>query len=490
MAKYDEKLSRMLFLMEDKKPQKAVESSVKYHANGADGKVYGILREGNKFYIKQTESGKENIAESYDYIGGFMNKKENEFRSYNDATKHLELKLISLNEAYGKSEAVSAVEKNNDTYAVLTEDARKDLNRMHEIFENSMHVAKGRLNEENFGCKPKGEEIGKPGDNAPFDEKAKDCKDGKCEGGKKEGVGDGEPFDKEAPTPKDMLKEDGLAGVPDVESPVGEPALPGEGEVPAEVPPVEEPVADDPLAEPAEEPAIDPLADGEGIPDAPGMEGMADPAELDLESLLEEFEKSDLIAGDCKVLTHQGNPINGTENGVDDEKTEKWKRIEEEEGFETKQETDPQFLNNYHNGYNDENMLDAQGWKDRAEDSHGKSVVKALTESIYRALVKEGSKNDNAKVRKYIARLVNEEVTKLDVWGKHPRYGHEPFSYPDPHEVMAGTADRDFNDDSTKGRERYGKKIGKGDPFDQQVEHLTDQAMTQLKENLRRNRRK
>ena len=41
MAKYDETLSRMIFLMEDNKPQKAVESSVKYHANGADGKVYG-----------------------------------------------------------------------------------------------------------------------------------------------------------------------------------------------------------------------------------------------------------------------------------------------------------------------------------------------------------------------------------------------------------------------------------------------------------------
>ena len=193
---------------------------------------------------------------------------------------------------------------------------------------------------------------------------------------------------------------------------------------------------------------------------------------------------------DNKVLTHQGNPINGTDNGVDGETDEKWRRIEEEEGFETKKETDPQFLNNYHNGYNDENMLDAQGWKDRAEDSHGKSVVKALSESIFRQLVKEGSKNDNAKVRNYITRLVKEEVTRLDVWGKHPRYGHEPFSYPDPHEVMKGTADRDFNDDSTKGRERYGKKIGKGDPFDQAVEHLTDQAMTQLKESLRRARRK
>ena len=103
MSKYDEQLNRMLNLMEEEAKPKKVSSNLWYHANGADGKVYGIVKEGAKFYIKTTESGKENLVESYEYINGFVNRRENEYRSYNDATKHLELKLMSLNEAYGKT---------------------------------------------------------------------------------------------------------------------------------------------------------------------------------------------------------------------------------------------------------------------------------------------------------------------------------------------------------------------------------------------------
>ena len=139
MAKYDEQLNRMLFLMEDKKSEKKPVGNLEYHANGADGKVYGILKEGTKYYIKTTESGKENLAESYDYINGFVNRRENEYKSYNEATKQLELKLMSLNEAYGKHEKVSTVDFNRTekTFMNLTEAARKELDRMNQIFENS-----------------------------------------------------------------------------------------------------------------------------------------------------------------------------------------------------------------------------------------------------------------------------------------------------------------------------------------------------------------
>jgi hypothetical protein len=49
---------------------------------------------------------------------------------------------------------------------------------------------------------------------------------------------------------------------------------------------------------------------------------------------------------------------------------------------------------------------------------------------------------------------------------------------------MRGTADRDFNDDSAKGNERYGKKIGSSAPFDKTVEMLTDAVVNVIKENL------
>ena len=63
MSKYDEQLERMSFLMEYKNEPKKAISNIEYHANGADGKVYGILKEGTKYYIKTTEMGKENIEE-------------------------------------------------------------------------------------------------------------------------------------------------------------------------------------------------------------------------------------------------------------------------------------------------------------------------------------------------------------------------------------------------------------------------------------------
>ena len=56
MAKYEDQLARMNFLMEYRAPEKKAVSNIEFHANGADGKVYGILKEGTKYYIKTTST--------------------------------------------------------------------------------------------------------------------------------------------------------------------------------------------------------------------------------------------------------------------------------------------------------------------------------------------------------------------------------------------------------------------------------------------------
>ena len=49
----------------------------------ADGKTFGIIHECNKFYIKVApKKDTKGLAEEYDYIGGWNNRKENEFNSY------------------------------------------------------------------------------------------------------------------------------------------------------------------------------------------------------------------------------------------------------------------------------------------------------------------------------------------------------------------------------------------------------------------------
>ena len=75
MSNFDSQISRMKAMMnyglqtENKNQQY---KSVEYQKLGADGKTYGIVREGTKYYIKVSESNKPNLLkEDFKYIGGF-----------------------------------------------------------------------------------------------------------------------------------------------------------------------------------------------------------------------------------------------------------------------------------------------------------------------------------------------------------------------------------------------------------------------------------
>ena len=577
MAKYDEQVDRMLALMEDSNKPKKVSSSLWYHANGADGKVYGIVKEGTKFYIKRTENGKENIVESYDYLNGFVNRREQEYKSYNDATKHLELKLMSLNEAYGKHEDVSTVDfkRGEKALSFLTEEARKELDRMHQIIENCDKIgpnntcdpeSKGKATPENttknndpftdkvtpdMDYKGSKGTVGESTDGSKVADVSSDLQSDKMK--TKNSNLDDKGNDKEYKDAHDDLDGDGVAdkkpsggkvvrvneGLDELggdlgfnddlnnigEDPDVDPMM--QGGDPAIEP---EPLGDDEDAlvgtgDEAVGPAdAAPAEDfgGEGLGEVP-EENYEEPefGDEDLDAILQEFmdetgvdtiEEEDLVAGDCKVMTHEDNPINGTNNGIDGETGEDWKRVgdkvnikEENDGYgETDKSEDTETLDNYKFGNNKEKQLPVQSWDKMKLSESQKKVVDSLVESIYNKLVKGDKKKENlseaiarivkeemANIRKpkkketleeAIDRIVKEEVTYLNAWGKHPKYGKEPMTHPDAKEVMAGTADRDWNDDSAKGSERYGKKIGVGKPFDQEtVDLLTDQVLAKIK---------
>ena len=53
------------------------------------------------------------IAEDFSYIGGLQNKKSEAYPSYAKAIKHLNLKFISLNEAYGKDKHINVFQDDN-----------------------------------------------------------------------------------------------------------------------------------------------------------------------------------------------------------------------------------------------------------------------------------------------------------------------------------------------------------------------------------------
>lgn len=510
MAKYDDQLARMNYLMEFKNQPKEVRSNIEYHANGADGKVYGILKEGTKYYIKTTESGKENIAESYEYINGFVNRRENEFKSYNDATKHLELKLMSLNEAYGKKQNVSTVDlkRNDKAFANLTEEARKELDRMHQIFENSCKIGKDCC------CDPESKGSATPENttknNDPFNKKVTADMDYKGSNGTVEGATDNKKVsgvEEDLKSDKNKTANSGSEkdykdahddldgeGVADKDPKGGKAVMVNEGIFEEDPTLGGEFGAEEGTVEPSPIDSIDNTEetdltnddfDDEEFPEEGNAELSPEDFDSDLvgqeedddlDSLLEEFIKEeDAITGPDKVLDKEGNSINGTNNGVNDEKAEDWKRIEESEGGNVNdpaKQGDEETMKSYQAKGN----MPAQSWeKMKVNEAKIEALVKNITEQLVKGAKKE-------TLQEKIERIVKEEATKLNVWGQHPRYGKEPMTHPEAKEVLAGTADRDFNDDSAKGSERYGKKIGDGKPFDQEtIDNLTDQVLAKIK---------
>lgn len=142
MSKRDEQLARMKGLMTYGIVSENKKTPVKDSIEGPDGNVYAIIREGAKYYIKSTPKGSALVTESFDYIGGFMNKKANEFTSYNQASKHLELKVRSLNEAYGVNATVEMLnpEKKETLMVEMTDAMKTSLARYRQIMNNAAGI--------------------------------------------------------------------------------------------------------------------------------------------------------------------------------------------------------------------------------------------------------------------------------------------------------------------------------------------------------------
>ena len=142
MSKRDEQIARIQGLMTYGISSAPKKTPITESIEGPDGKVYAIIREGSKFYIKSATKGSELVAESFNYIGGFMNKKNNEFSSYNQASKNLELKVRSLNEAYGVNKPVELLnpEKKETLMVEMTDAMKASLARYRQIMNNAAGI--------------------------------------------------------------------------------------------------------------------------------------------------------------------------------------------------------------------------------------------------------------------------------------------------------------------------------------------------------------
>lgn len=143
-----DQISRMKSLMgyglqtESKTPQY---SSVEHYKLAADGKVYGIVREGAKYYIETAENKKSLVKEDFNYIGGFKNRKDFEYSSFAMAQKNFDLKIRSINEAYSNGKNIVVESWNPNTKENLsveaTEKMRKEIMRERQIMENAARIS-------------------------------------------------------------------------------------------------------------------------------------------------------------------------------------------------------------------------------------------------------------------------------------------------------------------------------------------------------------
>ena len=141
MASFENTLDRMkaLYTYGNVNETKKTNSySLEHSATAADGITYGIIRECNKYYIKKAQPGKEAIAEAYQHLGGFCNKGNYEYDSYNNAIKNFELKMASINEACEGKVNISTLDpfKKGDFIVEGTERMKDAIARQRQIMYN------------------------------------------------------------------------------------------------------------------------------------------------------------------------------------------------------------------------------------------------------------------------------------------------------------------------------------------------------------------
>lgn len=189
--------------------------TLEHHAVAADGRTYGIIKENSKYYIKSAPKGKETIAEAYEYLGGFCNKKNYEYSSYANALKQFELKMASINEACDSKVNIESLNpfRSNEVLAEATDAMRDEIARQRQIMYNvsmlmneSTEIGADRKDDVvKYDGKNPEAETGKKGDEGNTAAKANPEYTGSKTNGVDKKV---TPFDQNATASKDQLKEE------------------------------------------------------------------------------------------------------------------------------------------------------------------------------------------------------------------------------------------------------------------------------------------
>lgn len=546
MSKFDEQLSRMRALCtygtvnEDKKQSNY---TLEYHATAADGKEYGIVKECSRFYIKTTTPDKKNLAESYQYIGGWANKKNYEYESYNNALKNFELKLESINEAHDSKINVETLDPFKKENIVIegTEAMKNEIARQRQIMYNAAmlmnesadYAVKGgkacstsqpEAETGAKGDKAKGSKEAKADPNykgshisldkkaAPFEENPKGINEvaspnegdfdegakpfGTSKNGEANTEHNNQPFTDSVNEETNDWASEGLpssAGVGEADTDhnngpftknVNEAEEDNDSEdVEGDDVEGSDDFADDDFDfdEEGEESFDDDIADDEPVDDEFATD-------TDLDAGVEDVD-DDFASDDDVDFPSVGD---GDELGGDSDLASKIADLEAQLAtLKSQVENGADDVTDYEVDVNDdladEDETDVEDDVDFGdeEDLEGEDDFEDFGEDDEESFddeMYESKKKVMDRIVESVARQILKE-DELHDFGKHPGYRKKPMDLPTTGQDKNEHGE-DINDDSVHNEEPFGKQIGDGSPFNQLVNAVTNDVMYQLKKGV------
>jgi len=519
---YTKELEKMQHLMNyginESKNTVSSNGIVEYSQVGADGKTYGILREGTKYFVKVApKKDTQIVAEDYDYINGFLNRKG--YDSYTKASNALNLQLISVNEANGSKEPVKSqfnINESAEWQNKETQEAKAELSRFYQLVENVDNILSENVH------------YIKEDKNSPYTDTAKDAVNKANKGGggtdgpqgKQQNLGIKDKSyvdDGKQVNPETVYNKNGVKGT----SPSGEyKAACGDNNIDKEG------------GNAYQEKAKTSKEQGKSVTNEGKKKRVI--------KLSEDQKKQVLAWRDDRAFVHNSSDSeldrsHGTEIGdtapYDDKVNENFETTEWDDGLpgsagigEPKKYKEPFEKQEGVTQPVTENVLEidlgsdlddsiAQSGQDILDsdlntndssiynhlDTHGEGpeslgvdfnnddVMSDIPDTDMDGEIAPldfggdepmddmGDENELAPLYETIKRIVE---TKLDDFGKHPAYQKKVMTL--PKNADGSEWGEDWNDESTKGEEPYGKQIGSSAPFDDVVSAITNAVVTAL----------
>ena len=538
----NETLDRMKALMGyglQTESKKTPYSSVENKKLGADGKVYGIVREGLNYFIKVAPNKANLVKEDFNYIGGFRNRKDYQYHSFADCQKNFDMKMMSLKEAANRNDIDTSswnLDKKEEVVIEATEKMKNEILRERQIMKNAVLINEKKavccdapgcpkdniksekpstgnaedavdhekaelpkemtesvVNEEevlgwnrgndDYMDKSHGTEIG---DSAPFDDaEARNIDDGDKQVNKtgemkngtvEEGASMHDADNQNTPTP-------GVGEIGDNQ--------PFDGEKGKQIDEAIDDFGGDDLGAEGgedlggEEPMGDDLG-GEGEPidaDAEGEELGDEIADDEMDNEVYEDDTESRLDAMEELLSQIAAKLGVTEAPVDDAAYGDDDIFGDEEGGEEPMGDD--FGGEEEEPIEDELNMDMQPQFESRQRRGGVQIFE--TKAFRKAIGRQRVNEEGMTPFKDAGRVPSGNMNKLDDFGKHPAYQKKVMELP-PKDMKEFPGYYDMNDDSVKNDTPYGEKIGDGAPFEidpQSIDNAIAEAINRLKKNIK-----